>query len=96
MSRNQPNQLFLSKIYVATLFGCDTKCTLYHYLHTGDCLKNEAKCCDFKETVVFWNLKTSVSLDELCKEFYVIKTALALLLNEEFVLKERDIVEQAK
>lgn len=42
------------------------------------------------------NFKTSVSLDELCKELYVIKTALALFLNGDFVLKERDILEQAK
>ena len=41
------------------------------------------------------NLKTSVSLDELCKESYVLKLTLTLLLNEEFVLKERDILEKA-
>jgi len=46
MSRNQPNQLFLSKIYVASLFGCHTECTLYHRLHTGDYTKNEAKYSD--------------------------------------------------
>jgi hypothetical protein len=55
-------------------------------------MKNEAKYSAFKEAVEFLNLKTSVRLDELCKEFYVIKTALVLFLNGEFVLKEIDIV----
>jgi hypothetical protein len=59
-------------------------------------LKNEATYSDSKESVVFLNLKTSVSLDELCNELYVIKPTLALFLNEEFVLKERDILDKAK
>jgi hypothetical protein len=81
---------------VATSFGCHIKCILYHYLHYGNYLNNEATYSDFKEGVVFLVLKTSLSLDELYKECYVIKTTLSLFLSEEFVLKERDSLETAK
>jgi len=86
MSRNRPNQLFLSKIYVVALFGCHTKCILYHYLQTGDYLRNKAIRSAFKESVVFLKLETSVSFDELCNEFYAMNPSLALCLIDEFVL----------
>ena len=94
MSRNLPNQLFLSKLYLVALFGCHTKCILWHYVQTGDYLRNESTHSAFKEAVVFLKLKTSVSLDELWKGFYAMNPSLALVLNEEFVLKERDIMEK--
>jgi hypothetical protein len=59
-------------------------------------VKNEATNSDLKEAVVFLNLETFVRLDELCKEFYAIKPTLALFVNEEFLLKERDVLEKAK
>ena len=55
---------------------CTAICTL------GSILKNEETYCDFKEAVIFLNLKKSVSLDQLCKEFYTIKPTLALFINE--------------
>lgn len=36
-----------------------------------------------KQAVVIWNLKTFINLDELYKEFCLLKASLALFLNDE-------------
>jgi len=79
---------------VVALFGCHIKCILYRYLQTGDYLKNEESYSASKVAVVFLKMKTSVSFDELCKECYAMKPTLALFLNEESLLKERDILKK--
>jgi hypothetical protein len=62
MSHNQPNQIFLSKIYVATLFGRHRKCIVYHNLHIGKYLTKEATFWDSKEAVVFFELENVCQL----------------------------------
>ena len=68
---------------MTTLFSCRTEGTLYNYLHTGNYLKKGPTYSHLKEVVVVLNLKSSISLDELYKEFCITKPPLALFLNDE-------------
>jgi hypothetical protein len=45
-------------------------------------LEKEPTYSDFKESVAVLNLKTSFSMEELYKEFYIIKPTFALFLND--------------
>jgi hypothetical protein len=79
----RPNELFLSKTSIALLFSCHTEGTLYHCLRTGNCLKTEPSCSDFKEAAVVLNLKMSINLDKLYAEFRILRPTPAVFLNDE-------------
>ena len=62
---------------------CHTDGTLHHYLHTGNCLRNEAAHSHFQQAVGALNLETSINLGTLCEEFRITKPTLALCLTDE-------------
>ena len=66
---------------MTTPFSCKSEGTPYPFLHTGNYLKKEPAYSDFKEAVVVLNVKASVSLNEMCKEFCITKPAFLLFFE---------------